>query len=183
MSHHVEEAPKVYAMVAEFDSAEALLEAAERTKMAGYRDIDGYSPFPVHGLSDALGFHDVRLPWMIFIGGITGTFFGFSLEWYTSVVDYTLNVGGKPLNSMIAFFPVLYESTILFAAITAVFGMLTLNRLPKLYHPIFNTPGFERASQDRFFLEVSAKDAKYDSDEVRAFLMDLNPLNVSEVAP
>lgn len=184
MSHgHDAPAPTTYAMVAEFDSAEALIAAAEKTKLAGYRNLDAYSPFPVHGLSEAIGFHDVRLPWMIFIGGITGTFTGYTLQWYTAVIDYPMNVGGKPLNSLPAFFPVSYESTILFAAFTAFFGMLTLNRLPKPYHSIFNTPGFERATQDRFFLAVEADDHLFDTEKTRAFLEGLNALNVSEVEP
>src|SRR4051812_13742230 len=104
MSHgHEHEGPKVYGLVAEFDSAEALLEAAEGTRVAGYRKTDAYSPFPVHGLSEAIGFHDVRLPWMILMGGLTGCFAGYTLQWYTAVIDYPLNVGGKPLNSIPAF--------------------------------------------------------------------------------
>lgn len=182
MSHgHEPQGPQVYAMVAEFDSAEALLAAAEATKKAGYRNVDAYSPFPVHGLSDAIGFHDVRLPWMIFMGGLIGFFTGYTLQWYTAVVDYPMNVGGKPLNSIPSFFPITYECTILFGALTATFGMLALNRLPKPYHSIFNTPGFERASQDRFFLAVEADDRKYAAADVRTFLKGLEPLAVNEV--
>lgn len=170
-----------YALVAEFDSAEALLEAAEKTKEAGYKKIDAYTPFPVHGLSDAIGFHDVRVPWMIFFGGLIGGLTGYTLQWYTAVIDYPLNVGGKPLNSLPSFIPITYECTILFSAITAVFGMLALNGLPKLYHSIFNTPGFERASQDRFFLAIESADEHFDSLASRSFLEELNPLAVNEV--
>ena len=173
----------IYGMMAEFATPAELLSAVRRAKAEGYTRMEAYTPFPVHGLSEAIGFHDVRLPWMIFIGGISGTFFGFTLQWYTAVIDLPLNVGGKPLNSIPAFFPVTYEATILWAAFTAFFGMLTLNRLPKPYHSIFNTPGFERATQDRFFLAVEADDHLYDSTTTREFLQGLNPLNVSEVEP
>jgi hypothetical protein len=179
---HDSGAPTVYGLVAEFDSAEALLEAAEKTRVAGYRKTDAYTPFPVHGLSEAIGFHDVRLPWMIFMGGLIGCFTGYTLQWYTAVIDYPMNVGGKPLNSIPAFFPVTYESTILFSALTAVFGMLAVNRLPKPYHSIFNTPGFERATQDRFFLAIEAQDKMFDAVETRDFMQSLNPLSLSEVA-
>ena len=182
MSHgHEPVGPKVYGLVAEFESAEAIMEAAEKVRVAGYRNTDAYTPFPVHGLSDAIGFHDTRLPWMIFIGGLSGCFLGYTLEWYTSVIDYPLNVGGKPLNSLPAFFPVMYESTILLSALTAVFGMLALNRLPKPYHSIFNSPGFERATQDRFFLAVEASDKLYDPEATRALLESTSPLSLSEV--
>jgi len=182
MSHgHDTPVNTTYAMVAEFDSAEALLEAAEMTRDAGYKDIDAYTPFPVHGLSEAIGFHDVRVPWMILMGGLIGGTTGYTLQWYTSVIDYPLNVGGKPLNSLPAFVPVTFECTILFSAITAVFGMLFINRLPKPYHSIFNTPGFERASQDRFFLAIESTDHQYDTQTARDFLLGLKPLAVNEV--
>jgi len=171
----------VYALVAEFETPDQLIEAADRAREAGYRTMDAYTPFPIHGLSDAIGFHDVRLPWMIFMGGLTGAFVGYTLQWYTAVVDYPMNVGGKPLNSIPSFIPITFECTILFAALTAVFGMLSLNRLPKPYHSIFNTPGFERASQDRFFLAIEAKDKQYDPTGTRNFLQSLNPIAVSEV--
>lgn len=170
-----------YALVAEFDTPEALMDAAEAARLAGYKKMDAYSPFPIHGLSEAIGFKSVAVPWIVFCGGISGTFLGFTLEWYTMVVDYPLNVGGKPFDSLPAFIPVSYEATILCAAISAVFGMLALNGLPRPYHSIFNTPGFERATQDRFFLAIEARDKQYDSVATRAFLMEQNPLNVSEV--
>ncbi|AIE85551.1 DUF3341 domain-containing protein [Fimbriimonas ginsengisoli] len=182
MSHgHDPVVPQPFGLVAEFDSAEALLAAAEKTKEAGYRKTDAYSPFPIHGLSEAIGFHDVRLPWIIFMGGLIGCTFGYTLQWYTAVIDLPMNVGGKPLNSIPAFFPVTYESTILFSALTAVFAMMALNRLPKPYHSIFNTPGFERATQDRFFLAIESRDKQYDAEGTRQFLQGLNPLTLNEV--
>ena len=171
-----------YAMVAEFDTPERLMDAAENARLAGYKKMDAYSPFPIHGLSDAIGFKSVAVPYIVFIGGICGTFAGYTLEWYTSVIDYPLNVGGKPFNSIPAFIPVAYEATILFAAISAVFGMFALNKLPQPYHSIFNTPGFERASQDRFFLAIESVDPRYDAEATRSFLMDQKPLTVNEAA-
>lgn len=182
MSHGIVVDTSPYALVAEFETPEQLVAAAERAREAGYRKMDAYSPFPVHGLSDAIGFHDQKIPWTVFAGGLTGLFAGYSLQWYTATIDYPLNVGGKPFNSIPAFVPVTFETTILFAAFGAFFGMLAMNGLPKPYHSIFNTPGFERASQDRFFLAIESKDAKFDSSETRTFLQTLTPLAVSEVA-
>ena len=171
----------VYGLSAEFETPEALMDAAENARLEGYRVMDAYSPFPIHGLSDAIGFKSVAVPYLVFIGGITGTFSGFTLQWWTSTIDYPLNVGGKPFDSIPAFIPVAYEATILFAALSAFFGMWALNGLPKPYHSIFNAPGFERASQDRFFLAIEAKDRKYDPVATRDFLMRQKPLNVAEV--
>ena len=171
----------VYGMTAEFDTPERLMDAAEAARLEGYKVMDAYSPFPIHGLSDAIGFKSVAVPYLVFFGGFTGIMFGFTLQWWTSTIDYPLNVGGKPFDSLPAFIPVMYESTILFAALSAFFGMWALNGLPKPYHSIFNTPGFERASQDRFFLAIEAKDRHYDPERTRDFLMQQNALNVAEV--
>jgi len=171
-----------YALVAEFTSAEALLAAAEKTADEGYREVDAYTPFPVHGLSDALRFHDNRVVWLIFTGGLIGAFTGFTLQWYTATIDYPLSVGGKPFNSLPSFFPVTFECTILFSALTAFFCMFGLNGLPRPYHSIFNTPGFKRATLDRFFLAIETTDPKYNTDETKKFLEDLGAVAVSEVA-
>jgi hypothetical protein len=170
-----------YALVAEFGSPEDLLQAAEKARLAGYKKMDAYTPFPVHGLSDAIGFRDATVPFMIFIGGLCGTAAGFTLLWYTATVDLPLNIGGKPFNSLPSFMPITFEATVLFAALTAVFGMLAVNKLPKPYHSIFNTPGFERASQDRFFLAIEAEDPAFDTKSTRDFLSALDPIAVSEV--
>ncbi len=170
-----------YALVAEFLSAEDLLAAAERVSEEGYRAIDAYTPFPVHGLSDALRFHCVKVPYFIICAGLCGAFFGFTLQWYTATIDYPLNVGGKPFNSLPSFFPVTFESTILFSAITALISVFALSGLPRPYHSIFNTPGFKRASKDRFFLAIETKDPKFELISTREFLASLGPVAVSEV--
>jgi len=170
-----------YGLVAEFDTPEALVAAADAARVAGFKKMDAYTPFPVHGLSEAIGFRDVKVPFLVFGGGLCGAMFGHGLQYYVHVLDYPLNVGGRPLYSLPAMVPITFEPTILFSALTATFGMLALNGLPKLYHSIFNTPGFLRASQDRFFLAIESKDKQYDSLRTREFLEGLNPLNVSEV--
>lgn len=171
----------LHGIVAEYEDSEPLLAAANRAREAGYTRMDAYSPFPVHGLSDAIGFRDQRLPWMIFFGGVAGCLGGFGLQYYTAVIDYPWNVGGKPLISWPQMIPIAYECTILLAAFTATFGMLFLNGLPQPYHSIFNARNFERASQDRFFLCIEADDPKFDPVATAAFLRETGALDVSEV--
>ncbi len=184
MSHgHEAVAVGPYAMVAEFLEAHELVSAAEAAKNAGYKRMDAYSPFPIHGLSDAIGFQDKKIPWIVFAGGVIGALTGYSLQYYVAVFDNSFNVGGKPLNSLPAFIPITFECTVLFAAFGAFFGMLALNGLPKPYHSIFNAPGFDRASHDRFFLAIEATDEKYDADSVKTFLEGLKPVSVNEVEP
>ena len=170
----------IYGIMAEFDSAQALVDAANKTHAAGYRKIDAYSPFPVEGLADAVGApHDV--PLVVLIGGIIGGLTGYLMQWWMAAVDYPLNIGGKPPHSWPAFIVITFEMTILFAGISAVLGMLALNGLPMPYHPVFNVPRFSSASKDRFFLIVFSSDNKYNPVETRRFLEGLNPRSVSEV--
>ena len=170
----------IYGIMAEFDSAQALVDAAHKTHEAGYRKIDAYSPFPVEGLADAVGApHDV--PLVVLIGGLVGGCSGYLMQWWMAAVDYPLNIGGKPTHSWPAFIVITFEMTILFAGISAVLGMLALNGLPMPYHPVFNVPRFSSASKDRFFLIVFSSDKKYNAVETRRFLEALNPRSVSEV--
>jgi len=182
MSHAVaEKTDTAYAVVAEFDTPEKLMAAAEAARKAGFKKMDAYSPFPIHGLSEAIGFKDVKVPFSVFAGGLCGSLFGYTLQYYVHVFDYPMNVGGKPLNSLPSMIPVTYEATILFSGLTAFFSMLAFNKLPKPYHSIFNTPNFERATQDRFFLAIESSDPYYDAEKVKAFLKEQSPLNISEV--
>lgn len=180
MHHEVAVDPR-YGYVAEFEEAEDLLKAARATKDAGYKRIEGYSPFPIHGLSDATGFKDNRIPWIVLCAGLTGGCCGWLLQYYTAAIDYPLNVGGRPLHSLPQMIPIIFECTILFSALSAFLSVLGLNMLPQPYHSIFNAPGFERASQDRFFLCVEATDPLFDDEGTREFLEGLNPLQVSMV--
>lgn len=173
--------PKVHGMVAEFDQPEQLLAAALRARDEGYKRMDAYSPFPVHGLAEAINFTDNRLPWLIFGGGVSGAAAGFLLQWLTMTIDYPLNVGGRPLNSWPQFIPVTFEVTILLSSFAAVFGMLILNNFPEPHHPIFNAKNFDRASQDRFFLCIEANDERFEPERTRRFLERLGPIAVSEV--
>ena len=179
MAHDYSDPVGLYAMVGEFETPERLKLAAEEARHAGFKVMDAYSPFPIHGLSEAIGFRDTKVPWTVFIFGLIGVSVGYSLQFYTSVIDYPMNVGGKPLNSIPAFIPVSYECTILFAAFSAVIGMFVYNRLPMPYHPIFNAKNFERASQDRFFLAVEATDPSYDPDAIEKIMKSNGALEVS----
>lgn len=172
----------VYGLMAEFGNADDLLKAAERAYADGYREMDAYTPFPVEGLAEAIGFHKTYVPLVCLIGGLTGCFGGFFLQWWPNVIGYPLNIGGKPYNSWPAFIPITFEMTVLFAGLSTVFGMLALNGLPKPYHPVFNLPRFELASRNRFFLCIMARDSKFDGEKTKEFLQGLNPSEVSEVA-
>lgn len=171
----------VYGLVAEFTTTEALLTAAGRTRAAGYRQVDAYTPLPIEGLAEALGFGHTRLPEAVLLGGILGGAVGYLMQFYLTAVDYPLNVGGRPLHSWPAFIPVTFEMAILGASLAAVLGMLWLNQLPMPYHPLFNVPEFGLASRDRFFLCIEAQDPKFDLMATRRFLESLNPTRISVV--
>lgn len=171
----------LYGLVAEFDDPEELLDKARRTYRAGYRQISAYSPFPVEGLAETIGQRRSRLPLLVLLGAIVGALGGFFLQYYAAVIDYPWNIGGRPFNSWPSFMIVTFELTILVAAGAAALGMLVANGLPRLYHPIFNAPRFQLASQDRFFLCIQTTDPRFDEVETRQFLEDLGPQVVSEV--
>jgi hypothetical protein len=171
----------IYGLMAEFDSPEALVAAARSAFAAGFRKMDGYSPFPVDGLAEALGFHRTRVPLIVLIGGIIGCLGGFFLQYWAAVIDYPINVGGRPLNSWPAFIPVTFEVTILIAALSAFLGVLALNGLPMPYHPVFNVDRFELASRNRFFLCIESADPKFDPDRTRKFLESVGSQGVYEV--
>jgi ActD protein len=172
----------IYGVMAEFDDPTSLVGAAHRARHEGYRCMDAYSPYPIEELHEALGLHDTRLPLIVLVGGLVGCLGGFFMQYWMSAVSYPLNIGGKPLVSWPAFVPVTFECTILVAALSAVLGMLALNRLPMPYHPVFNVSRFALASRNRFFLCIEAKDPKFDLEGTRRFLETLNPREVSTVA-
>jgi hypothetical protein len=172
---------KGYGLLAEFKTAEDLVEAAKQTRTAGYRRIEAYSPFPVEGLVEAVGSYKDRIPLITLIGGILGGAGGYFMEWYSAVIAYPVNQGGRPYHSWPSFIPVTFELAVLGAALAAFFGMLVLNGLPRLYHPLFNVPEFELASRNRFFLFVRHDDGHYDPQGTRDFLLSLRARQVTEV--
>ena len=180
--HHADDTPRLYGLLAEFDSPTAIVNAARMAREAGYVKLDAYTPFPIHELDAALKLPRTILPWLVFAGGLTGLLGGFAMQYWMSAVDYPLNIGGRPLASWPAFVIPSYEMTILFASITAVVGMIALNGLPMPYHPLFNAPNFSHASADRFFLCIETKDPKFDAAGTRQFLEGLHPLGVTDVA-
>jgi hypothetical protein len=170
-----------YGLMAEFDTPEELLAATQQAYREGYRRMDAYSPFPVEGLSAAIGFHRTHLPLLVLLGGILGASGGFLLQYYAAVISYPLNIGGRPLNSWPAFIPVTFETTILIAALFAVLGMLALNGLPRPHHPVFNSTRFERATSDKFFLCIEASDPHYDEIRTRQFLLQTGSREVIDI--
>ena len=175
------ERPTIYGLMAEFETAQALVEAARRTYRDGYRKMDAYSPVPIEELHDAMHMHDERLPKMVMIGGILGGLGGYGLQYWVATMAYPMNVGGRPLHSWPNFIPVTFETTILAAALTAVLGMLALNGLPQPFHPVFNVPRFALASRNRFFLCIEARDPKFDVENTRTFLQSLGAREVAVV--
>jgi hypothetical protein len=174
---------QLYGLMAEFDDPTAVVEATKHAYAAGYRHMDAYSPYPIEELHHALGVHGNRLPLLVLVCGIAGALGGYALEYWSAVIAYPVNVGGRPLHSWPAFIPVAFETTVLFAALGAVVGMIVANGLPMPYHPVFNVPEFQRASRDGFFLCIEAVDPMFDVTGTRRFLESLGAKKVSEVEP
>jgi ActD protein len=172
----------IYGVTAEFDNPTALVNAARAAREQGYRKLDAYSPFPIEELSDVLHLHRNKLPLIVLLGGITGLLTGYLMQYYITVWDFPINVGGRPLHSWPAYIIITFELTILFSAIAAVLGLLALCGLPMPYHPMFNVPRFATASRNRFFLCIEASDPLFDHDKTAEFLETLEPREVSEVA-
>jgi hypothetical protein len=172
----------LYGLLAEFASADRLVEAARHARADGYLCVDALAPFAVPGLTEALHLPRTRVPLIFLLGGIFGGLTGFFMQVYAAVYSYPINVGGRPLYSWPTFIPITFELTILGAGLAGAFGMLALNGLPQPYHPLFNSPRFDLASQNRFFLCIEAKDSRFNLERTREFLLSLNPITVSEVS-
>lgn len=171
-----------FGVIAEYETPEQILEAGKAASAAGFTRMEAYSPLPVEGLAEAIGFERNWMPQIVFAGGLLGGVAGYVMQWFATVVHYPINVGGRPFHSWPMYLPITFEMTVLGAAFAAVFGMLGINGLPKPYHPVFAVPGFEHASTDRFFLMILAIDPKFSPEAARDFLATTNPLHVHDVA-
>jgi len=183
---------KLYGLMAEFDTPAAIMAAAEKVRDAGYRWWDCHTPFPVHGMDQAMGIKPTILPILVFFGGLTGTTLGVLLQWFTNatnfdfwllvpVIGYDFPISGKPLSSFPTWIPVVFELTILLSALGAVGWMLLLNGLPRHYHPVFKSANFARATDDRFFLVIEARDPKFVKSKTQALLETLDPLSIESL--
>jgi len=170
-----------WGVMAEFAGADALLEAARRTREAGYTRLEAYAPFPVEGLAEAIGCRPTRVPLATLVGALAGGVGAYLMQWYSASVDYPIDVGARPLHSWPMFIPVTFEMTILFGALAAVAALLFGSGLPQLYHPVFNVPDFDLATRNRFFLCVRGDDPRFDVDAVSRWLDGLQPLRRCEV--
>ena len=173
--------PPIYGLVAEFDTPTEIVVAARKAREEGYRKMDAYSPFPVEGLSEAIGFHRDSVALICLVGGILGLATAYMLQYWINVISYPVNVGGRPLHSWPAFIVVCFEMTVLFGGLAAAFGMLAMNGLPMPYHPLFNVPSFSFASRDKFFLCIEAADPKFERESTYMFLASLEPRTITEV--
>jgi hypothetical protein len=171
----------VYGAMAEFGTADDLIAATRKARDAGYTRMDGYSPYPIGEVADALGFPRSEIGAIMFIGGLIGATLGFTMQYYLNGIDYPLNIGGKPFFSWPQFVPIAWELLVLTASLTGLIGLLALCGLPQPYHPVFNVPQFARASRDRFFLVIEAVDPQFDAARTREFLATLAPLSIEEV--
>jgi hypothetical protein len=174
--------PKLYGLLAKFDTPEALVSASQRVVQAGYQRFDAYSPFPLEGLGHAMRLKSSPLPYIILAGGILGGAGGFFMQTYATVVDLPLNIGGRPLFSWIAYVPITFELTVLIAALAGIVGLFALTRFPQPYHPLFRSEDFvEHGSSDRYYLDIEASDPGFDLERTRLFLQSLGAVEVSEI--
>jgi mono/diheme cytochrome c family protein len=173
--------PKAFGWVAEYADENKLLDAARKVRDSGYSRTDAFTPFPVHGIDEALGIKPTVLPWFTLFAGATGTSIALLMQWWMNAYDYPYIISGKPFASWPAFIPVAFELTILFAAFTTVFAMLGLNGLPRFSNPMFTNPKFDRATDDRFFLWVDSRDKYFNTEKVKGLLESTGPLSVDEV--
>lgn len=174
-------APRLYGLLAEFDRSEDLIEAVVALKVRGYERIEAFTPYPVKEVGDLIHGRARLIPLLVLMGGVAGGVAGYLIQYYTAVIDFPLNVGGRPLHSWPAFVPVTFELSIMFAALSGLAGFLIATRLPRLHHPIFNDEEFSRASWDRLFLCAEAEDRKFELNRTRELLEHYSEHQVREV--
>ncbi len=172
-----------YGVLARFDSAKAIFHACEKVRDAGYTRWDAHTPFPVHGLDDAMGLRASRLPWIVLVAGLSGAGGGMLMQWWVHTQGYPLVISGKPLFSWQAFVPVTFELGILFGALGAVLGMLAFNQLPMLYHPLIRSKSFESVTDDGFFISIEAWDPKFDAWQTGRFLEEIGATHIELIDP
>jgi hypothetical protein len=173
--------PELAGYLAEFVDVDSVMSAAEVVRDAGYTRWDVHSPFPVHGMDEAMGIRTTILPWLVLGGGLAGLGGALLMQWWMNAYDYGYMVSGKPLFSLPAFIPIMFDATVLIASLTAVFGMLFLNKLPMLYNPLFKSDRFRRVTNDRFFVVIDATDPKFDEIETENLLRSTNPVAIEQV--
>jgi len=169
---------KILGVIAEYDGPAALLGAAKRVHEAGYTDFDCHSPFPIHGMDQAMGLRRSALGWVVGLMAAAGVLGAVVLQWWTSSVDYKFLISGKPFFSFQAYVPITFGLGVLLAALSAVLGMFHFNRLPRLNHPVFTSEHFKKVSTDGFFVSIEATDSKFDARETSAFLQTIGATHV-----
>lgn len=172
---------KLFGVLAEFETPATLFHACEHVRDAGFGKWDAHTPFPVHGLDGAMGMKRSKLPWIVLVFGLTGMATAFCLQSWVHSIEYPLVISGKPLFALPAYVPIIFELSVLFSAFASVFGMLALNGLPRLEHPLFGSKRFDRASDDRFFISIEAGDPKFDAEKTVEFLRGLGATHVELV--
>lgn len=175
------EGTRMHGVLGQFEHAGALLKAARRVREAGFTKFDAHSPFPIHGMDKAMGLGQSVLGFFVFGGAITGCVLGYLMQWWMGEVDYPLNISGKPFFAIEPSIPIIFELTILFSALAAVFGMFALNRLPQPYNPLFYSKNFAKVSDDGFFLHIEGRDPKFDATQCRQLLQDLGAVNIEVI--
>ena len=167
-----------FGLLAEYETTHGIYEACKKVRDAGYTKWDACTPFPVHGLDKAMGLPASRLPWAVLLAGLTGGTLALFFMIWVSAYDYPLNIGGKPTWSVPAFIPIAFEVTVLFAALTAVFGMFFINGLPSLNHPVFESERFSRVTDDRFFIVIESDDPKFNAKDTETLLRETAAVNL-----
>jgi len=171
----------LFGVLAEFESPAHLLQAAEKVRDKGFKHWDTHSPFPIHGMDKAMGLKDSKLGWIVLCTGTLGVAGTHLLQWWSAVYAYPMVISGKPLNSYPAFIPVTFEGGILLSAFGAIFGMLAINKLPRLYHALFTSQQFKRATDDAFFISIESKDPQFNLEDVQVLLSSLGGKNIEVI--